>query len=148
MKIYLFAFLLLLFQMHVAKFFSVWEVIPDFLTVFIVIFALKNSISDSLKVAFFTGIVQDLISPVNFPMNTISKGFIVLFIGSIKEKFYYSSVFIKFFLILIVTAVDTGLKGLVTYISTGVMDFSMIYFITAFVNFLTFYVVSIFYEIK
>ncbi|MBK3333165.1 rod shape-determining protein MreD [Persephonella atlantica] len=148
MRVYLFIFLLLILQIYVAKFFSLWGIIPDIVTVFIVIFALKNGLSDSLKIAVFTGVLQDLMYPPGIPVNTISKSFIVLLVSNIKQKFYYSSISVKFFLIFVVTAVDTGLKGFITYLSTGILDFSPVYLAYILVNFLTFYVVSVFDEIR
>ncbi len=148
MKTYLFAFFILVFQMYVAKFFSIWGIVPDFLTIFIVILTLKNTVLNSLKIAVFISVLQDLISPISFPINTITKGFIVLFVSSVKQRFYYSSGTVKFFLILIVTTVDVCFKGFITYVSTGVMDFMYIYPVSILINFLTFYVVSIFYEIR
>ncbi len=148
MKVYFSVFMLFIFQMYSAKIFSIWGSIPDFLTVFILIFTLKHNISNSLKVALFVGVLQDMINPVSFPVNTLCKSFIVFFVSNIKEKFYYSSVIIKFFLILVITVVDTVMKVFITYISTGVMDVSFTYLVIVLVNFLTFYLVSIFYEVR
>ncbi|MDQ7056439.1 MAG: rod shape-determining protein MreD [Persephonella sp.] len=141
-------FLLLIFQMYAGKVFSFWGVVPDIVTVFIVVFALKNGLPTSIRIALFTGILQDLMYPSVFPVNTVSKGIIVLFVSSVKQKFYYSSVSVKFLLISVVTVVDTGLKEFITYLSTGVMDFSPVYLVYILVNFLTFYVVSVFDEIR
>jgi len=149
MKAYFFAFLLVLFQTSViAKMFSIEGTIPDFLTVFIILYTLKHSLRDSIKIALFIGILQDLIAPVGLVFNTLTKIVIVFVTNTIKEKFYYSSFLVKGMMIIVVTIIDIGIKSSIMFLKTGVFELSHYHLVYLIVNFLVFYAVSLSDEIR
>ncbi|WP_297456315.1 hypothetical protein [Persephonella sp.] len=143
MKFYILGVILLLLQSSVfIKIFSYNGIIPDFLTIFVIIYALKNNLKDSLKLAVFLGILQDLLSPIGLVFNTITKSLIVIVTLTFKDKFYYSSLLIKGFLILLVTAVDVGIKSALIFFKTGVFELSYQHLIYFLLNLSVFYAVS------
>ena len=143
MKFYLLGIILLLLQSSVfIKIFSYNGIIPDFLTIFIIIYTLKNNLKDSLKLSIFIGILQDLLSPIGLVFNTITKSLIVLVTFAFKDKFYYSSLLIKGVLILVVTAVDVGIKSALIFFKTGIFELSYQHLIYFLLNLSVFYAVS------
>ncbi|NPA58797.1 MAG: rod shape-determining protein MreD [Aquificae bacterium] len=147
MKAYLTGLLLVLFQTSVlSKYFSVGGVVPDFLTIFVILYALKNPVKQSVKLALFVGILQDLLSPVGLVFNTLTKVLIVFITNLFKEKFYYSSFLVKGLLVLAVISIDIGIKSSILFFKTGVFEISHYHLVYLAVNFLVFYGVSLVYE--
>lgn len=149
MKVYFFAFILLLFQVSIiSKFFSFEGIIPDFLTIFVIIFTLKSKLKDAIKLAIFIGFLEDILSPIGFLFNTLTKVLIVLVTNSYKEKFFYSSIVIQGLLIIVVTLIDIGMKTSIIFLRTGIFEISYQDIVYVFLNFITFYIVSFIDEFK
>ncbi|WP_293442427.1 hypothetical protein [Persephonella sp.] len=149
MRIYFFAFSVLLFQMAVfPKLLSFQSMIPDFLTIFIILFTLKNELYKSLKMASFIGILQDLLSPSGLLFNTATKISISIIVYIVKDRFYYSNIFMKSFFIVFFSLLDIFSKSLLLYFKTGIFElppFSIFYIL---INLIIFYSAASKYEYR
>ena len=144
MRVYFFAFSVLLLQIAVfPEFFSFHNISPDILTVFVIIFTLKNEFLRSLKLASFIGILQDLLSPSGLIFNTTTKISIFILTYLLKDRFNYSNLVIKGFLLIFVTFFDIFLKSLILFIKTDIFEVPSYSFFYLFVNFILFYAVVI-----
>jgi rod shape-determining protein MreD len=149
MKLYFFAFSLFLLQMSVVtKIFSFEGIIPDFLTIFVIIYSLRNDLKESVKMALFVGILQDLLSPSGLIFNTLTKLLIVGVTFSMKDRFYYSSLIVKGVLIVVITLIDIGIKSSLVFFKTGIFEISYYYLVYLVLNFIIFYLVTFLDEIK
>lgn len=149
MRIYFFAFSVLLFQIAVfPKLLSFQSMTPDFLTILIILFTLKNELFRSLKMASFIGILQDLLSPSGMLFNTATKISVSTVTYILKDKFYYSNIFMKSFFIIFFTFFDIFLKSLLLYFKTGIFElptFSIFYIL---INLIIFYAAASKYEYR
>ncbi|WP_457639731.1 hypothetical protein [Persephonella sp.] len=149
MKIYFFAFILLLFQMSVvSRIFSIENTIPDFLTIFLIIYTLRNNLKDSLKLSIFIGLLQDIFSPTGLLFNTLTKTAVVFTAHLFKEKFFYSGIFVQSLIVAAVTAVDIGIKSSILFLKTGILDISYQYVLYLIMNFTIFYAVALADELR
>ncbi|NPA16227.1 hypothetical protein [Persephonella sp.] len=149
MRIYFLAFVLLLFQMSVlTRILSIEYTIPDLLTIFIILYTLKNPPAQAFKLAVFTGIMQDLLSPTGLLFNTFTKSAIVVVTLMFREKFYYSSVFVRGLLIVAVTLIDIGIKSSIIFFKTGIFEVGYQQMVYLLMNFIIFYAVSVADELR
>ncbi len=142
MRIYFFAFSVLLLQIAVfPEFLSFHNATPDFLTVFVIIFTLKNDFFRSLKLASFIGILQDLLSPSGLIFNTATKIFIFILTYLLKDRFNYSNMVVKGFLLIFLTFFDIFLKSSILFLKTGLFEIPSFSFFYLVVNFILLYAV-------
>lgn len=142
MRIYFFAFSVLMLQIAVfPQFLSFHNITPDLLTVFVIIFALKNDFFRSVKLSSFIGILQDLLSPSGLIFNTLTKLSVATLTFLLKDRFNYSNLIIKGFLLIFVTVFDIFLKSLLIFFKTGLFEIPSFSFFYILVNFILFYAV-------
>ncbi|SNZ07138.1 rod shape-determining protein MreD [Persephonella hydrogeniphila] len=149
MRLYFFAFSLFLLQISIiTRFFSFEGIIPDFLTIFVIIYSLKNSLKESIKMAVFVGILQDLLSPSGLIFNTLTKLIVVGITFSMKDRFYYSNLVVKGVLIVVITFIDIGIKSSLIFFKTGIFEISYYHLVYLVLNFVIFYLVTFLDEVK
>jgi len=149
MKIYFLAFILLLFQMSVfTRIFSIEYTIPDLLTIFIIVYTLKNPPLKAFKLAIFIGILQDLLSPTGLLFNTFTKSAVVVATLTFRENFYYPSFFVRGLLIIAITLIDIGIKSSVIFLKTGIFEIGYQQVVYLIMNLVIFYMVSVADELR
>ena len=142
MRIYFFAFSVLLLQIAVfPEFLSYHNITPDILTVFVIIFTLKNDFLKSLKLASFIGILQDLLSPSGLIFNTTTKISTATLTFLLKDRVNYSNIFVKGFFIIFVTLFDIFFKSSILFFNTGIFEIPSFSFLYLLINFILFYAV-------
>ncbi len=148
MKIYLTAFLLLIFQTSVfIKFFTVYGLAPDFLTIFIILYTLQGEISQAIKLSIILGFFQDMLSS-QILFNTVIKPVLVILTLPVKRSFYTYGFYIKSGIIILLSLLDILLKIGFTYIQTGIFYLSPKFVLYILLNFLIFGVYYVINEYK
>ncbi|WP_456463965.1 hypothetical protein [Persephonella sp.] len=142
MKVYFFAFSVLLLQIAVfPEFLSFQNITPDILTVFVIIFTLKNDFFRSIKLASFIGILQDLLSPLDLVFNTTIKIFIASLTYLLKDRFNYTNIVVKGFFLIFIIFCDIFLRSFLLFLKTGIFEIPSFSFFYILVNFILFYIV-------
>ncbi len=124
---YLFAGLLLfIFQTTVLfKAFSINDIYPSLIKIFLIFVALKFDLKDSLKLAFLFGFLEDLYVLEFFMYNIISDLIIVTIVSKIKHHLDFDLVFYGISLVVFISIVDILIRSLLIFFKTGIFYISV-----------------------
>ncbi len=139
MKEFILALLLLLLQTSVfVKYFSVYGISPDILTIIIILYALNKPIYESVKIATVIGLLEDILSSKFFVENILIKNFIVFLSIAVRKYFFTYGFYIKSAIIIFLSFVDIIFKVFFTFLKTGIIYISPYFILYVALNFLIF----------
>ncbi len=148
MSTYLIPFLLLIFQTSVfIKYFSVYQLTPDLITIYIILYTLNKRSQNAYKMATVVGLLQDILSSL-FPANLIIKNIVVTSTLPVKKFFFTSGFYLKVAIIVVLSAIDISFKLIFTFFKTGIFYISPKFILYILLNFLIFGVYYIINEYK
>lgn len=145
---YFIPFLLLILETSVfIKYFSVYQLAPDLLTIYIILYTLNKDPRNAYRVAIVISLMQDILSSF-FPANLIVKNIVVTATLPVKKFFFTSSFYLKVVIIIVLSAIDMAFKLAFIFLKTGIFYISPKFALYILLNFLIFGVYYIINEYK
>jgi cell shape-determining protein MreD len=111
-----------------------------------VFFSLNFDFQKTIRFAIFLGLLKDLINPNYILLDTFIYVAVVIFIFFIKKVIIFENIFLRMFLVVLVSALYFGLKTLVLYFKSNFIPIDTNYPYFILLNLLIFLIFNQFVE--
>ncbi len=127
-------FLIIIQTTLIFKFFSIGDIYPSLIKVFLVLIALKTDLKTSLKYGILFGILEDLYMNELFLYNTLTNIVVVYFVEKVKYQLDFEEIPYGIILIVFVSLLDISIKTAMIFAKTGIFYISATFLLYALLN--------------